>query len=76
MIELKPCKCGAVPRLRYKMPLNWVECPKCHRKSKKVSDWYEVRDADSITEVVNDWNNRAERRIGWLRYLQQTKTEK
>lgn len=54
-----PCpRCGKMPRIRYRMPWNWVECRKCELTSRPVGDWYEMREEDSVIEAIEDWNER------------------
>jgi len=47
-----------MPRIRYRMPWNWVECRKCELTSRPVGDWYEMREEDSVIEAIEDWNER------------------
>lgn len=55
--ELLPCVCGRMPKLRYTMPYNWVQC-KCGRHSNPFIDGYEQVDPESVAAAINDWNER------------------
>jgi hypothetical protein len=58
-METKPlhCKCGAEARIRYRMPVFWVECKrKCGMRTGYFSDWYEQLDPESREEAVKAWN--------------------
>ena len=50
-------KCGKIPKVRYILPVTWVEC-KCGRRSKYVSDIYEQNDPESRASAIEDWNRK------------------
>lgn len=51
------CKCGASARIRYKIPVVWVECRRhCGMKTGYYPDKKMVHDPDSETEAINEWN--------------------
>lgn len=56
--DLKPCpKCGAQGRVRYRIPVWWVECKKkCGATTGYYSDGYEQYDPESREEAIKAWN--------------------
>lgn len=51
------CKCGAYPRIRYKIPVVWVECrKKCGMKTGYFVDKTMPHDPDSEAEAIKAWN--------------------
>lgn len=55
--ELRHCpKCGGAAKVRYKTPVTWVECKKCHFRSAEYPDWDEQRDPQSRIDAIDDWN--------------------
>lgn len=58
MAELKPCPfCGGKVKVRYKMPMNWIECKRCNCSMVQV-DSYAQRDREQ--ELIEAWNRRAD----------------
>lgn len=56
---LKPvnCKCGSPARVRYKIPVTWVECKKkCGMKTGFYVDGYEQRDPEAENKAIMEWN--------------------
>ena len=52
-----PCKCGSAARIRYRMPVTWVECKrKCGMQTGYFSDGYEQFDPEAREEAVKAWN--------------------
>lgn len=58
--ELKPCpNCGAPGRVRYRIPVFWVECKKkCGAQTGYFPDWEEQCDPASKEKAINAWNER------------------
>lgn len=59
--ELMPivskCVCGANARVRYKIPVFWVECGrKCGMKTGYHTDKVYPQDLDSKAEAILEWN--------------------
>ena len=57
--ELKPakCVCGAMARVRYRMPVTWVECKrKCGMHTGYFVDGYEQCDPEAREAAVKEWN--------------------
>lgn len=55
--SLCDCKCGAMARYQYRIPLHWVECPMCNAHTQKYRDAMgEVFDMDARDMAVNEWN--------------------
>ena len=53
-----PCKCGSGARIRYRMPVFWVECKrKCGMQTGYFSDWDEQFDPEAREEAVKAWND-------------------
>ena len=58
-LMLKPvnCKCGSPARIRYKIPVTWVECKKkCGMKTGFYFDKDGVRDTSAEEAAVKAWN--------------------
>ena len=58
-METKPlrCKCGAEARIRYRLPVFWVECrKKCGMKTGFFPDYTEQFDPVAREEAVKAWN--------------------
>lgn len=50
-------KCGGLPRLRYKIPLVWIECSKkCGMKTGYYADKRVPHDPASEAEAAEEWN--------------------
>jgi hypothetical protein len=55
--EPAKCVCGAVARIRYRIPVTWVECKrKCGIKTGYYIDKTEQCDPDARDEAVKCWN--------------------
>ena len=51
------CVCGGAARVRYKIPVVWVECrKKCGRKTGYFVDKAIPHDPDSEEEAIQAWN--------------------
>jgi hypothetical protein len=51
------CSCGAYPRIRYRIPVVWVECRrKCGMKTGFYPDKAGTHDPDSEAEAIMAWN--------------------
>ena len=51
------CTCGADARIRYRIPVTWVECKKkCGMKTGFFPDCSEQYDPDSQRQAVEAWN--------------------
>lgn len=51
------CSCGAYPRIRYKVPVVWVECrKKCGMKTGYFPDKTVPHDPESEAEAILAWN--------------------
>ena len=64
MIESKPlpCKCGACARIRYRIPVTWVECKrKCGMKTGYFADGQEQFDPAARNEAVRAWNRMVQK---------------
>lgn len=52
------CKCGASARVRYKIPVTWVECrKKCGMQTGYYSDFYEQNDPEAREKAIRCWNS-------------------
>lgn len=57
-----PCKCGAIARIRYRMPVTWVECKrKCGMRTGYFCDGYEQFDPEAREEAVKAWNRMVQK---------------
>lgn len=57
--DIKPlhCSCGAVARVRYRMPLTWVECKrKCGIHTGYYRDTDDPNDFEPVRKAVIEWN--------------------
>lgn len=55
--ELRHCpKCGAPAKVRYEMPMTWVQCKKCKLTSSRFPDYEEQRDPYARQLAIEDWN--------------------
>jgi len=51
------CKCGASARIRYKIPVVWVECRrKCGMHTAYYPDEKMVHDPESEEKAIMEWN--------------------
>ena len=56
------CVCGSYARVRYKIPVVWVECrKKCGMKTGYYVDKNIPHDPDSEEEAINAWNRMVQR---------------
>ena len=56
------CKCGAAARVRYKIPVTWVECKKkCGMQTGFFTDKFEQRDSESEKNAILEWNRMVSR---------------
>lgn len=60
--ELLPCRCGRMPKLRYRMPFSWVQC-KCGLCTSAYVDGYEQVDPDSVKAAIDEWNEKFGKRV-------------
>lgn len=57
------CKCGASARIRYKIPVVWVECRKgCGMKTGYHVDKKIPHDPESEAEAIVEWNRIVSRK--------------
>ena len=56
--NLHPCKvCKAKARIRYRLPVWWVECrKKCGNRTGYFSDWETQQDPKSRQAAIDKWN--------------------
>lgn len=55
------CICGSYARIRYRMPVTWVECKKkCGMQTGFFCDGYEMYDPEAREEAVKAWNRMVE----------------
>ena len=55
--KLLPCKCGAGARIRYKIPVTWVECRrKCGVHTSYYVDNKEQFDPEARQLAIDEWN--------------------
>lgn len=51
------CTCGSPARVRYRIPVTWVECKrKCGMQTGYYCDGYEQCDPEAREEAVKAWN--------------------
>ena len=52
------CSCGGKARIRYRMPVTWVECSKktCKMRTGYYPDRNEQRDPEAERQAVEAWN--------------------
>lgn len=51
------CRCGAVARIRYRIPVTWVECKKkCGMMTGYYVDGYEQNDLEAKEKAILEWN--------------------
>jgi hypothetical protein len=51
------CVCGSAARIRYRIPVTWVECKhKCGMKTGYFADGQEQCDPEARMEAVKAWN--------------------
>lgn len=56
------CRCGADARIRYKIPVFWVECrKKCGMRTGYHADGYDQFDPLAKEEAVKDWNRMVQK---------------
>lgn len=56
------CPCGAIARIRYKIPVTWVECKrKCGRHTCYYPDIEEQHDPVAVQKAVAEWNRMVEK---------------
>lgn len=61
--ELKPCKCGAMPRIHEGYDTLQVVCENCGEKGKRfVGDYYDEAFMMKLygDAAIEDWNRRAD----------------
>lgn len=59
---LMNCVCGSYARVRYKIPVVWVECrKKCGMKTGYYVDKNIPHDPDSEEEAINTWNRMVQK---------------
>ena len=51
------CKCGADARIRYRIPVTWVECrKKCGMRTGYFADNTEQFDPEAVVKAVEAWD--------------------
>lgn len=51
------CRCGAESRVRYRIPVTWVECrKKCGMRTGFYPDINEQHDPEAVDKAINEWN--------------------
>lgn len=51
------CVCGASARIRYRIPVVWIECrKKCGMRTRYYPDVNSVRDPESEDKAILEWN--------------------
>lgn len=56
-LYIAPCKCGATARVRYRIPVTWVECKrKCGMKTGFFTDVNEQNDPEAEKRAILEWN--------------------
>jgi hypothetical protein len=56
-IKAVKCRCGSPARVRYRIPVTWVECKnKCGIKTGFYPDVTEQADPESRNSAIRDWN--------------------
>lgn len=56
------CVCGSYARIRYKIPVVWVECrKKCGMKTGYYVDKTVPHDPDSEEEAIQAWNRMVQK---------------
>ena len=51
------CVCGALARIRYRIPVTWVECKKkCGMQTGYYPDGYEQCDPEAREKAIMEWN--------------------
>lgn len=54
----KRCSCGAIARIRYRMPVTWVECKrKCGMHTGYYIDGNEYGDPEALKKAVEEWDS-------------------
>ena len=54
---ISKCKCGSIARVRYKIPVVWIECgKKCGMKTGYHTDKRIPHDPDSEADAIEEWN--------------------
>ena len=64
-MEIKPltCKCGGCARIRYRIPVFWVECrKKCGMKTGYFADGNEPFDPQARDKAVIEWNRMVQKK--------------
>ena len=63
--KLLPCKCGSGARIRYNLPMTWVECrKKCGFKTHYYYDVKEQCDRESRELAIDEWNRMVQKADG------------
>ena len=58
------CVCGAYARVRYKIPVTWVECQKkCGMRTGYFIDKNIPHDPDSEDEAIKAWNRMVQNKL-------------
>ena len=56
-IKADKCRCGYPARIRYRIPVTWVECKnKCGMRTGYFPDINEQADPDARNKAVEAWN--------------------